>query len=179
VSVEFEVLPLAGAYRITFEPQLDERGFFARIWDSKEFAARGLNSNLAQSSLSHNLHRGTVRGLHYQVAPHEEAKLVTCVRGSIWDVIVDLRPDSPTYRRWHAVELSDASVTSVFVPEQFAHGYQTLEDDSLVLYEITVPYHPKASRGLRWDDPALQIAWPVVDARIISLRDKRHPLLAP
>jgi dTDP-4-dehydrorhamnose 3,5-epimerase len=175
--MEFTALPLDGAFAVTSDEHRDDRGTFTRIWDAGEFEQRGLKSSVAESSASWNPHRGTLRGLHYQIAPYEEAKVVTCLRGSIWDVIVDLRPDSATYRRWHAIELSGASLVSVYVPEHFAHGYQTLENGSLVLYEITAPYHPEASRGLRWDDPALKIAWPFASERIISNRDKTHPLL--
>jgi dTDP-4-dehydrorhamnose 3,5-epimerase len=177
--MDLVALPLAGAYAVTSARHEDERGVFSRIWDSGEFAAGGLHSEISQSSVSLSPRRGTLRGLHYQVAPHEEAKLVTCLRGSIWDVMVDLRPDSPTYRHWHAMEVSSENLVSVYVPQHFAHGYQTLEDDSLVLYEITAPYHAEASRGLRWDDPVLDIPWPETKERVISARDRSHPLLEP
>jgi dTDP-4-dehydrorhamnose 3,5-epimerase len=175
--MHFTPLPLEGAYTIMSEPLRDERGSFSRTWDSDEFESRGLASAWTQTSLSWNRERDTLRGLHYQVPPHEEVKLVTCVHGSIWDVIVDLRPESPTYRKWHGVELSSDDSMSVYVPRRFAHGYQTLEPDSVVLYQITAAYRREASRGLRWDDPALQIEWPNVTARIISIRDTTHPLL--
>jgi dTDP-4-dehydrorhamnose 3,5-epimerase len=177
--VQFSKLPLAGAYRIDIDPAEDHRGFFARIWSAREFTDHGLNPELLESSLSFNIRKGTLRGLHFQDPPYEEAKLVTCLRGAIWDVMVDLRPASMTYRHWHAVRLSARDLSSVYVPEQFAHGFQTLEADSLVLYQIAGAYHPEAARGIRWDDPALRIDWPLEKERIISDRDQAYPLLDP
>ncbi len=177
--MRFSKLPLAGAYRIDIDPAEDQRGFFARIWSARELADHGLNPGLAESSLSFNPRKGTLRGLHYQDPPHVEAKLVTCLRGELWDVMVDLRPESTTYRQWHAVRLSARDLASVYVPEQFAHGFQTLEADTLVLYQIAGAYHPEAARGIRWDDPALRIDWPPETERIISDRDQAYPLLDP
>ena len=173
----FTELPLKGAFLVDLERHEDERGFFARSWCAQEFAALGLDARLAQCNLSHNPKRKTLRGLHYQVAPHPEAKLVTCVRGRIWDVVVDLRPGSPTFRAWHAVELDGVGLRALFIPKEFAHGFQTLADDSLVLYQISEFYHPESARGLRWDDPALAIAWPEAEGRVISERDRSYPLL--
>ena len=159
---------------MTLERREDERGFFARNWCSREFAAHGLSRNLAQSSLSSSPRRGTLRGLHYQVAPHQEAKLITCVRGSIWDVIVDLRPASPTCLQWYGQTLDDTSLSSVYVPEGFAHGFLTLSDDTLVLYQISAYRSPEHARGVRWDDPAFDIQWPFAPL-IIGARDRSYP----
>lgn len=172
--MRFEELPLGGAFVVTPEPQEDERGSFARIWSSAEFAERGLAADLAECGLSLTPRRGTLRGLHYQVPPHEEAKFLMCVRGAIWDVIVDLREDSPTYRRWHGMELSAENILALYVPEGFAHGFLTLSDDVLVLYQISEPYDPECARGVRWDDPAFAIDWPAQPA-IIGDRDLWHP----
>ncbi len=174
--MRFQPTPLAGAYVIELEPNADERGSFARIWCRDEFLRHGLNPDLAQCSTSFNRKRGTLRGLHFQAEPHGEAKLVRCTRGRIYDVIVDLRPDSRSFRKWFAVELWPDSNTSVYVPEGFAHGFQTLEDDSEVLYMISAPYAPDAARGVRWNDPALGIRWPLPDP-ILSARDREFPLL--
>jgi dTDP-4-dehydrorhamnose 3,5-epimerase len=178
--MKFEALPIKGAYRAIAEAHEDERGFFARIWSSAEFAQRGLAPRVTESSLSHTPKSGTLRGLHYQVAPHEEAKFVVCLRGSIWDVIVDLRSDSPTYRRWYGVELDGGRLQAVYVPEGLAHGFITLSDDVLLLYQISEPYDPDSARGIRWDDPAFAIAWPanpvIVGARDRSFPNFREPL---
>jgi len=173
----FRETALAGVWVIEPEPHADERGFFARTWCAREFEARGLNPALAQCSVSWNRARGTVRGLHYQAAPHEEAKLVRCTRGAIHDVAVDLRPGSPTRHRWIAVELTGDNRRMLFVPEGVAHGFQTLVDDTEVFYQISRAFHPDAQRGVRWHDPALGIAWPLHDA-IVSARDAALPLLA-
>jgi dTDP-4-dehydrorhamnose 3,5-epimerase len=171
----FQETPLQGAFVIDLEPKADERGFFARVWCEQELAAHGLNPRLAQSSLSYNRRRGTLRGLHYRVAPHAEVRIVRCVRGSIYDVIVDLRPESASYLRWLGVTLSAENRRSLYVPEGFAHGFQTLEDDAEVLYQMSELHVPEAERGVRWDDPAFGIAWPHVDTRIISDRDRNWP----
>lgn len=176
--MEFEALSLAGAYKIKLQTHPDERGFFARLWDSEEFAGQGLNSNLAQTSLSHNPRRGTLRGLHYQPPPHAEAKVVTCVRGSIWDVIVDLRPGSPTYCQWHGETLDGESPAAIYVPEGFAHGFLTMSDDTLVLYQISRPHEPDLARGVRWNDPAFGIEWPAAPI-VIGARDQSYPSFEP
>lgn len=167
---------MAGAFLVTPEKQSDDRGFFARTWCAEEFRARGLVSQFAQSSLSINPVRGTLRGLHYQRAPHAEVKLLRCVRGAIYDVIVDLRPQSPTCRQWIGIELGAGSYQQIYVPEGFAHGFQTLMPDSEVDYLISTPYVPGAATGLRYDDPALAIDWPLAVTRI-SNRDCEWPLL--
>lgn len=149
----------------------DERGFFARTFCRREFAAHGLDSNVVQCSLSFNSKRGTLRGMHFQAAPHEEAKLVRCVRGAIYDVIVDLRPASPTFRQWRAYQLNERNRHALFIPVGLAHGFQTLEDDSEVFYQMSAFYEPEAGRGVRWNDPAFGIRWPIADA-IISERDR-------
>jgi dTDP-4-dehydrorhamnose 3,5-epimerase len=173
--MRFVETPLAGAFVIDLEPRVDERGFFARAWCANEFAAHGLNAHIVQANLSTNRTRGTLRGLHYQVPPYEEAKIVRCIRGAIYDVIVDLRPDSRTYLEWFGVELTAENRRMLYVPERFAHGFQTLEDDSEVFYQVTQFYTPDSERGIRWDDPAIRIAWPAVDERVISPKDQTWP----
>ena len=174
--MKFQESPLAGAYTIEMDRLEDERGFFARSHSAEEFAARGLPAAMPQSSVSFNARRGTLRGLHYQAEPHAEDKLVRCTAGAIYDVIVDLRPDSPTARRWFGVELSAANHRSLFVPKGLAHGFMTLRDDTEVLYMISVPYAPGFERGLRWNDPAIGISWPTAPS-VVSARDAAYPLL--
>ncbi len=166
---------IEGVVVVGLEPFGDERGSFARIWCEEELAEHGLTAHLSQCSLSRNTHAGTLRGLHFQRAPHEEAKLVRCVRGAIFDVALDLRPGSPTHRRWFGVELSAENGLALFVPEGCAHGFQTLTDDSEVLYLISHPYTADAASGVRWDDPAFAIAWPDAPARTLSDRDRDWP----
>ncbi len=161
---------LEGAFVIEPEKKRDERGFFARTWCREEFLARGLNPNLAQCSVSYNKSKGTLRGMHYQGAPHEEAKLVRCTRGAVYDVILDLRSGSPTFMRWMALELTAGSHRLLYIPEGLAHGFQTLEDDSEVFYQISEFYHPESAWGVRWNDPAFGIEWPL-DVSAISWRD--------
>ena len=173
--MKFLPTPLAGAYVVEIEPREDERGFFARSFCQEEFGKLGLNPRIAQTNVSFNKRRGTLRGMHYQAAPHAEAKLVRCTQGAMWDAIIDLRPDSPSYRRWHAVELSAANRRALYVPEGFAQGFQTLADETEVLYYMSHPYRPEAARGLRWDDPAFGIPWPVADPQL-SARDRALPL---
>jgi dTDP-4-dehydrorhamnose 3,5-epimerase len=168
---------LGGCYLVDLDRHEDERGFFARTYDAAEFAARGLTSEVSQCSVSYNVDVGTLRGLHYQVEPWAEAKLVRCTRGRIFDVAVDLRPDSPTFAEWTGVELSDESGTGVFIPEGVAHGFLTLEKGSEVAYQISAPFHPEAFRGIRWDDPHLSIDWPA-EPRRISERDANLPFLS-
>jgi dTDP-4-dehydrorhamnose 3,5-epimerase len=160
------------------EPELlhDERGFFACTWSQEEFLQRGLNPQMVQQNISLNKMRGTLRGMHYQVEPHQEAKLVRCTAGTIFDVLVDLREDSPTFLKWIGLELSSNNRRMLYIPESFAHGFQTLEDDTEVVYQISEYYHPESAQGLRWDDPALGIEWPL-PVTVISQRDKQHPLL--
>jgi len=172
--VRFVALPLAGAFLLEPERLEDDRGHFARTFCADAFRERGLNPLVAQSSVSRNSLRGTLRGMHYQAAPHEEAKLVRCTRGAIFDVIVDIRPASPTRLRWFGARLTDANGHALYAPEGFAHGFLTLADDSEVLYQISAPYHPDLQRGFRWDDPAVGIAWPETP-RVISARDANLP----
>lgn len=167
---------IEGAYVLELEPIHDERGFFARTWCSAEYALLGLDSHAAQCSISHNARRGTLRGLHYQKAPHAEAKTVRCTGGSLYDVIVDLRPDSPTYKCWEGFTLSAGDGRMLYVPEGVAHGYQTLEDRTEVSYVISRPFEPASARGVRWDDPAFGIAWIPMEELIINERDRQFPL---
>ncbi len=167
----FTETELGGAFVIEPERIEDERGFFARTWDPSEFEARGLNPRLAQCNVSFNKREATLRGMHYQAAPHEEAKLVRCTRGAIYDVTLDLRPDSPTFKRWVAVELTAENMRMLYVPEGFAHGFQTLESGTEVFYQISEFYAPESVRAVRWDDPAFGIEWPPASERTISARD--------
>lgn len=173
----FVPTPIAGAWVVELQRLEDDRGFFARSFCQREFAAHGLSPALAQCNVSFNRRRGTLRGLHYQAAPHEEAKVVRCTQGAIWDVVVDLRPASPTYRRWHSVELSAANRRALYVGEGLAHGFQTLTEDSEVLYLMSEFFHAESSRGARWDDPAFGISWPIAEPHM-SARDRAFPLQA-
>jgi dTDP-4-dehydrorhamnose 3,5-epimerase len=165
---------LRGAFVVESERAEDERGWFARIYDEGELEQRGLAARFPQGSSAFNKERGTLRGLHYQAEPHAEAKLVRCIRGSLYDVIVDLRPGSATFKQWVAVELTAADGSVLYVPEGLAHGYLTLEDETEALYLISAPYAPDAARGVRWDDPAFGIEWPH-DPRVMSEKDKAWP----
>jgi dTDP-4-dehydrorhamnose 3,5-epimerase len=167
----FTETPLKGAFVIEPQRKEDERGFFARIWCAEEFESHALSARLAQCSISFNRRKGTLRGMHYQAAPYEEAKLVRCTKGAIFDVIIDLRADSPTYLKHFNVELTESNRAMLYVPEGMAHGFQTLEDGTEVFYQISQPFHPESARGVRWDDPAFAIQWPPAD-RIISDRDR-------
>lgn len=163
---------LKEAFIIELEPKEDERGFFARSFCQEEFKAHGLNSRVVQCNISFNRKRGTLRGLHYQIAPYEEAKLVRCTRGAIYDVIIDLRPESPTFKQWIGVELTAENHRMLYVPEGFAHGFQTLEDNTEVFYQVSEFYHPESERGVRWDDPAFNIEWPL-PVTVVSEKDQR------
>jgi dTDP-4-dehydrorhamnose 3,5-epimerase len=177
-TVRFSETPLAGAYVVELDRHADERGFFARTFCERELAARGLPTHFPQSNLSRNTRAGTLRGLHYNAAPHREAKLVRCVAGAIWDAIVDLRAGSPTRLRWFGVELSAAGGEALFVPEGFAHGFVTLADGADVLYQMGGFYAPAAGRGLRWDDPRIGVVWPRPPA-VMSERDRTYPDFDP
>ena len=178
--MRFVETPLPGAWAIELEEIEDDRGWFARTFDAEEFRSRGLNPDVVQCNASFNHRRGTLRGMHYQAEPHGESKLVRCVRGAIFDVAVDLRPDSPTGRAWHGVELSAENRLAFYIPAGLAHGFQTLTDNSEVLYQMGDPYVPEAARGVRWDDPAFGIEWPEPDGeRIISERDAGYPDFKP
>ncbi len=176
--MRFVPTPLPGAWTIEIDVLRDQRGHFARVYCEREFAAHGLVSRFVQANLSGNLRRGTLRGLHYQAAPHEEARVVRCTQGAVYDVMVDLRRESPTYLRWHAVELSRANGRAAYVPSGFAHGFQTLEDDTELLYLMSEFFVPEAGRGLHWADPVLAVAWPLPDP-VVSERDRAHPLIDP
>lgn len=174
--MRFRQTSLAGAWVVELDRLEDERGWFARCFDTGEFKARDMNSVVTQCNLSFNRQQGTLRGMHYQAQPHAETKLVRCLRGAIFDVAVDLRPGSPTFCQWTAVELSGENGLAFYIPEGMAHGFQTLSDDAEVLYQMGGAYVPDAGRGVRWDDPAFAIQWPsVVGGRIISERDRSFP----
>lgn len=175
LSVRFTETIVQGAYIVDIEPIEDERGFFARAWCQDEFGERGLCSTFVQCNISWNTKQGTLRGMHYQAEPYQETKLVRCTRGAIYDVVVDLRPDMSTFKKWAAVELSADNRRMLYVPEGVAHGFQTLTDDTEVFYLMSVFFHPECSRGVRWDDPAFGIRWPGHDDRIISSKDKSYP----
>jgi dTDP-4-dehydrorhamnose 3,5-epimerase len=170
----FQETKLRGVLEIHVEPKRDERGFFARTWCRKEFKSHGLNSELAQCSISFNTRKGTLRGMHYQAAPHAETKLVRCTRGAIYDVVLDLRPPSPTFRNWIAVVLTAEKRNMIYVPEGCAHGFLTLQEESEVCYQISEFYDAESARGVRWDDPAFRIAWPE-RVEVISERDRTYP----
>jgi dTDP-4-dehydrorhamnose 3,5-epimerase len=177
--MRFTEVTVAGAYIVEPELRGDERGFFARLWCREEFAARGLNAAFVQCNDSFNPRRGALRGLHCQAAPFQEVKLVRCVRGAVYDVLVDLRRDSVTYLRWFGVELTANNRKMVYVPEGCAHGYLTLEDHSEVTYPVTQSYKPEAERGVRWNDPLFGIEWPEVGARTVSAKDQSWPDYTP
>lgn len=170
----FTPTPLAGAVVIEPEPLEDGRGWFGRTWCRREFEARGLDGRIAQCSISLSKRKGTLRGMHFQAPPYEETKLVRCTRGSLYDVIIDLRPGSPTRLRHFAIVLTAENHKGLYVPAGFAHGFQTLVGDTEVLYQISESHSPEHTRGVRWDDPAFAIRWPE-DERTISDRDREYP----
>ncbi len=161
---------LKGTFIIEPERLDDERGFFARTFCQKEFEDKGLNPKVAQCNISFNRKRGTLRGMHYQVAPHEEAKIIHCTKGAIYDVTIDLNPGSPTFKQWLSVELTAENRRMLYVPEGFAHGFQTIDDNTEVFYQMSEFYHPECGRGIRWDDPAFGVKWPI-EKKIISAKD--------
>ncbi|MGA2606305.1 MAG: dTDP-4-dehydrorhamnose 3,5-epimerase [Terriglobia bacterium] len=165
---------LEGVYIIEVEKREDDRGFFARTFCQHEFEARGLNPRVAQCSTSFNKRKGTLRGLHYQVAPYGEVKVVRCTAGAIYDVAVDLRPDSLTYKQWVAAELTEDNRRALYIPVGCAHGFQTLVDDAEVYYQISEFYHREAAKGVRWDDPAFGVQWPLRKGPIVSERDRSY-----
>lgn len=173
-----EPLTLDGVWCLVPEPAWDNRGYFARCFSREVLAAKGLCVDFPEWSLSYNARRGTLRGLHWQAAPDLEIKLVQCVRGAVFDVAVDLRPDSPGYGKWVALELSAENRRTAYIPAGFAHGFQTLTDGAELLYHISAPFRPASGRGVRWDDPDLAIAWPPAAERILSDRDAALPTLA-
>ena len=170
----FNETPIAGAYVIDVERREDDRGFFARTFCEDEMRAHGLNPRVVQCNVSWNRKRGTLRGMHYQAAPHEETKIVRCPRGAIWDVIADLRPESKTYRQWTAVELTGDNARALYIPHGVAHGFITLTDDAEVHYLMGEAFVPDASRGIAWNDPAFGIEWPM-EPVVISERDRGYP----
>lgn len=172
--MKFSPVRLAGVWVIDVEPVDDERGFFARVWCRDELERHGLNASLAQCSISFNKKRGTLRGMHYQARPHEETKLIRCTRGAIYDVIVDLRPESSTYTEWVGIELSAENRRALYVPPGCAHGFLSLVDETEVYYQISELFRPEFARGVRWDDPAFGIRWPH-EVRVISERDRQYP----
>jgi dTDP-4-dehydrorhamnose 3,5-epimerase len=172
--MRFVPTEIAGVVRVEAEPHADARGAFARLHCPEEFAAAGIAFAPAQTSVSRNPHGGTLRGLHYQAPPHAETKLVRVTRGRVFDVAVDIRPDSPTHRRWIAAELSAENLVGLFIPEGVAHGFLTLEADTDVLYQIAPAYRPGHEAGVRWDDPAFAIDWPS-RPHVISERDAAYP----
>ena len=169
----FKETELKGAYIIEVEPIEDERGFFARSFCVKEFEKCGLNPYIAQCNISYSEKKGTLRGMHYQVAPHQEAKSVRCTMGAIYDVIIDLRPDSPTFKQWIEVQLTKENRRILYIPEGFSHGFQTLEDQTEVFYQMSEFHYPECARGVRWNDPAFGIFWPG-DIQIISIGDQQY-----
>ena len=172
--MKFLETKISGVFEIRPEPIHDERGFFARSWCQNEFASHGLNSRIVQCNISRNLLKGTLRGVHYQTAPYAETKLIRCTRGSIFDVALDLRPNSRTFTEWTAAVLTAGNHHMLCIPEGCAHGFLTLEDDSEVFYQMSEFYHPESTRGARWNDPAFGIDWPG-KVEVISARDASYP----
>lgn len=173
--MKFHRLPLEGAFCIELDLIEDERGFFARSFCRKEFLSHGLDAHIEQSSLSYNKYKKTLRGMHFQLAPYAEVKIVTCLQGAIYDVLLDLRPESATFLQWHSVELKGEEEKALYIPKGFAHGFQTLEDDTKILYQISQSFEPTAYRGVRWNDPSFGIEWPYKSDLIISEKDQQHP----
>jgi dTDP-4-dehydrorhamnose 3,5-epimerase len=174
----FKDTKLAGAFIVEPDTYKDERGFFSRNWSQKEFEAHGLTETFVESNTSRSVKTGTLRGMHFQAAPYAQAKLVRCTAGAIYDVIIDLRPDSPSFKRWDAVELSAENRLSLYIPRGFAHGFQTLVADSEVFYQVSAYYEPSSAGGVRWNDPAFGIEWPEATRTIIA-RDNEYPDFDP
>jgi len=172
--VNFEETKLQGVYEVRLEPVFDERGSFARSWCQREFEDRGLNARLVQCNVSFNAKRGTLRGMHFQHAPHAQSKLVRCTLGAIWDAIIDLRPTSATFKRWFGAELTAENRKQLYIPEGFAHGFITLADETEVFYQMGNVYNAAASAGVRWNDPAFGIEWPR-EVSVIIERDATYP----
>lgn len=172
--VRFFETPLKGAFVIDIDPISDERGYFARTFCKKEFELYRLKNDFKQCNISFNLRRGTIRGMHFQIPPYEETKLVSCINGAIYDVIIDLRQDSDTYLQWYSVELNAENQRMLYVPEGFAHGFQTLEDNTKVFYQMGEYFEQQSSSGVRWDDPVFGIEWPL-PCEVISNKDQQFP----
>jgi len=170
----FAETKLKGAFIIDLEKKEDERGFFARTWCQKEFAEQGLMTNFVQGNISYSKNKGTLRGMHYQVAPHAEVKLVRCTREAIYDVLLDIRPESPTFKQWLSIEMTAENHRLVYIPEGVAHGFQALAEDTEVVYQMSQFHHPESARGVRWDDPAFRIEWPIRQV-ILSNQDASFP----
>ena len=171
----FKETPLGGVFIIEPHRIEDERGFFAPSFRASDFAANGLEHVFVENNISFSKRRGTLRGIHYQAAPYGQAKLIRCTQGAIFDVVVDLRVDSPTFKQWTSVELSQENRCMLYVPADCGHGFQTLVDDTEIFYMVSTPYRPEAARGIRWSDPAFAIEWPSVGARILIERDRTYP----
>ena len=171
----FTETEIAGAFVIDLERREDERGFFARAWCEHEFAEHGLSTRVVQCNVAHTHERWTVRGMHFQAPPNAQAKLVRCTRGAIYDALIDLRPDSPTCKHWFASELSAQNRLMLYIPEGCAHGFQSLEDETEVFYQLSAGYTPASERGVRWNDPVFGISWPATDGVIINERDRTYP----
>jgi dTDP-4-dehydrorhamnose 3,5-epimerase len=176
--MNFTATPLPGVYVVALEPVQDDRGFFARTWSAEEFGGRGLHTSFAQCGISFTAKKATLRGLHFQKPPHAEAKLVRCTAGAIYDVALDLRPESETFRKWFALELTGANHLSLYIPEGCAHGLLTLTDNCEVYYQISASYHQASATGVRWNDPAFAITWPITDP-LLSERDRTWPDFKP
>lgn len=175
LKMEFTEVKLKGAYIIDLDLIEDSRGFFSRCWCKESFASMGLLNNIAQCNISYNHKKGTLRGMHYQKAPYEETKLVRCIRGAIYDVIIDLRKESKTYKQWFGIELTSENRKALYIPKGFAHGYLTLEDKSEIMYQVTEFYHPEAESAVAWNDPTFSIEWPmIVEDMIISEKDRKY-----
>ena len=172
--MKFEESKISGAFEIAPESIPDERGFFARTWCQNEFALHGLTSRLVQCNISFNTRAGTLRGMHYQAAPHAESKLVRCTQGAIYDVVVDMRAESSTFKKWFGAELTAENHRMIYIPEGCAHGFITLQDNTEVFYQMSEFYKPESARGVRWDDPAFKINWPA-KVQVISERDRNYP----
>ncbi len=175
----FKESKLKGAFTVELQKVEDHRGFFARMWCRNEFEAQGLNANFVQINLSFNKYQGTIRGLHYQTAPYEEAKIFRCTSGAIYNVIIDLRPESPTYLQWAGFNLSSENHKMLYVPENFANGYQALSDNTEVFYLVSQFYSPNSEQGIRYNDPAFNIRWPKKDELVVSEKDSRWPDYIP
>ena len=173
--MKFTETKLSGAYVIDLERIEDDRGFFARAWSESELSERGLESHIVQCNTSSNKRASTIRGFHLQKRPHQEVKMIRCVRGALHDVIIDLRQGSPTFMEWIGVDLTDEDRRMLYVPRGFAHGYQTLVDDTEAFYMVTDPYTPGAEVGIRWDDPAFKIEWPMGEPASVSEKDRAWP----
>jgi dTDP-4-dehydrorhamnose 3,5-epimerase len=172
--MNFRETELPGVFEVRLEPKPDERGYFARTWCQQEFTAHGLSSNIVQCNTSFNLKKGTLRGMHYQQEPNAEIKLIRCTRGKIFDVVLDLRPQSPAFKKWTSLILSSSSQNMIYIPEGFAHGFLTMEDDTEVFYQMSESHSAESARGVRWNDPAFKIDWPE-EVVVISERDRSYP----